>query len=362
MSSRRTQEERLSVALPSPPQARARGRTLQSATVGAMPILNRFLGRMRLEEFLRAALPPEDRRTKLSPVKALLLLARNVLVSRAPIYLFLDSHFALQAAVYGRQSEIAKILVAAGAKVDGVSPSNDTPLMGAAGLGDVKMVQILLDAGANVHILDREGRSALWYAQGQQVEDLLRQHGLDYKERELTPEEKDRLDRTRKQAVIKRLRGVRSKNRQVLGQLLQDAITNDLPEEASYLIQRGADVNFREEMDNWSILAWAADRGYIEIARAALAAGADVNDELLFPGHGGTPLTYAAMRGHLEIVGLLVEADADVQVQGGAENVVGTPVELAAVHGHRDVVEYLLPLTTLDPPLTVDELMNRMRR
>jgi len=54
--------------------------------VGALPILNRFLGRMGLETFLRAALPPEDRRTKLSPVKALLLLVRNVLVSRAPIY------------------------------------------------------------------------------------------------------------------------------------------------------------------------------------------------------------------------------------------------------------------------------------
>jgi transposase len=41
---------------------------------------------MRLEEFLRAALPKEDRRTKLAPAKALLLLVRNVLVSRAPIY------------------------------------------------------------------------------------------------------------------------------------------------------------------------------------------------------------------------------------------------------------------------------------
>jgi transposase len=39
-----------------------------------------------LEEFLRAALPPEDRRTKLSPVKALLVLLRNLLVSRGPIY------------------------------------------------------------------------------------------------------------------------------------------------------------------------------------------------------------------------------------------------------------------------------------
>ena len=39
-----------------------------------------------MAEFLRAALPPEDRRTKLSPVKALLVLLRNLLVSREPIY------------------------------------------------------------------------------------------------------------------------------------------------------------------------------------------------------------------------------------------------------------------------------------
>jgi transposase len=54
--------------------------------VGALPILNDLLRRMQLEEFLRAALPPEDRRTKLSPTKALLVLLRNVLVSREPIY------------------------------------------------------------------------------------------------------------------------------------------------------------------------------------------------------------------------------------------------------------------------------------
>lgn len=41
---------------------------------------------MRLEEFLRAALPPEDGRTKLSPVKALLVLLRNLVLSREPLY------------------------------------------------------------------------------------------------------------------------------------------------------------------------------------------------------------------------------------------------------------------------------------
>lgn len=66
--------------------ARSARDTLRSYTVGALPILDDLIRRMRLEEFLRAALPAEDRRTKLSPVKALLVLLRNLLLSREPIY------------------------------------------------------------------------------------------------------------------------------------------------------------------------------------------------------------------------------------------------------------------------------------
>jgi hypothetical protein len=66
--------------------ARSARDTLRSYTVGALPILDQFLRRMRLEDFLRGALPPEDRRTKLSPAKALLVLLRNLVLSREPIY------------------------------------------------------------------------------------------------------------------------------------------------------------------------------------------------------------------------------------------------------------------------------------
>src|SRR5271170_4366644 len=66
--------------------ARSSRGALRSCTIGALPILNEFLRRMRLKEFLCAALPPEDRRMKLSPVKALLVLLRNLLISREPIY------------------------------------------------------------------------------------------------------------------------------------------------------------------------------------------------------------------------------------------------------------------------------------
>jgi hypothetical protein len=84
--SRSTKPKRTLAVPPSPPVARAAGSVLRSSTVGALPILDHLLRRMRLEEFLRAYLPAEDRRTKLAATKALLVLLRNLLVSREPIY------------------------------------------------------------------------------------------------------------------------------------------------------------------------------------------------------------------------------------------------------------------------------------
>lgn len=89
MSKRTHRSAKSTHAQPSPPSvaiARAAKTTLRSYAVGSLPILNDMFRRMRLEEFLRAALPPEDRRTKLSPVKSLMVLLRNLLVSREPIY------------------------------------------------------------------------------------------------------------------------------------------------------------------------------------------------------------------------------------------------------------------------------------
>jgi transposase len=78
-------EAQSAAAVPGNVAHSARG-TLRSSTVGALPIVNRFLQRMRLEEFLRAYLPKEDGRSKVSTPRALLLLLRNLLVSREPIY------------------------------------------------------------------------------------------------------------------------------------------------------------------------------------------------------------------------------------------------------------------------------------
>lgn len=67
-------------------QARVGRRTLRSEKIGALPILNHFIKRLRLEELLREYLPPEDKRVKVPAAKALLVLLRNLLISRQPLY------------------------------------------------------------------------------------------------------------------------------------------------------------------------------------------------------------------------------------------------------------------------------------
>lgn len=67
-------------------QADAEGFALRSYQVGLLPIVNRLLERMRLREILAEQLPTDDPRTELSTASALLVLVRNVLLSRQPVY------------------------------------------------------------------------------------------------------------------------------------------------------------------------------------------------------------------------------------------------------------------------------------
>src|SRR4051794_12542181 len=66
--------------------SRAAGGPLPSWRVAALPVLDRFLRRLRLEESLRDHLPHEDRRARVSTATALLALLKNLLISREPLY------------------------------------------------------------------------------------------------------------------------------------------------------------------------------------------------------------------------------------------------------------------------------------
>jgi transposase len=67
-------------------QALAPGLTLRSYQVGALPLINQILERIRLEQFFGEYLPADDPRCQFPTAQALLVLVRNVLMSREPVY------------------------------------------------------------------------------------------------------------------------------------------------------------------------------------------------------------------------------------------------------------------------------------
>src|SRR5271154_6422682 len=83
------EQDRVSRSFPKPAAgevAQADGQTLNSRRVGALPILDRFLHRLGIAATLGDRLPREDRRWRGSNSAVLLLLARNLLISREPLY------------------------------------------------------------------------------------------------------------------------------------------------------------------------------------------------------------------------------------------------------------------------------------
>ena len=61
-------------------------RTLESLEVGALPLLDHVLEKLQLAEFLQRHLPGEDARTRIATATTLLVLLKNILLAREPLY------------------------------------------------------------------------------------------------------------------------------------------------------------------------------------------------------------------------------------------------------------------------------------
>ena len=66
--------------------SRARRRPVRTEKIGALPIINRILKRLRVENLLDKYLPPEDQCVKVSASNTLLVLLRKLLISREPLH------------------------------------------------------------------------------------------------------------------------------------------------------------------------------------------------------------------------------------------------------------------------------------
>lgn len=106
------------------------------------------------------------------------------------------------------------------------------------------------------------------------------------------------------------------------------------------LLKQGANPNTLDATEA-SALFLAAEKGHVEIVRALVAAGADVNlvpDED-FPTMGASPLYAAAECGHVDVVRVLVSGGADVNFICGD---LSTPLIRAADEGYAEIVRILL--------------------
>jgi ankyrin repeat protein len=92
--------------------------------------------------------------------------------------------------IHGTANELLNAIASSdNAKIDNLLPSatidsplqkGQTPLIMATKIGDVAIVQKFLDAGADVHVQDEYGYTALKHAESREfneIADLLRAHG-----------------------------------------------------------------------------------------------------------------------------------------------------------------------------------------
>ena len=100
-----------------------------------------------------------------------------------------------------------------------------------------------------------------------------------------------------------------------------------------YFLRR-VDPNDWTKSNSGSPLFDAASRGHLEIVKALVRAGADI-DNMRSPGHSA--IHSAASNGHLEVVRFLAQRGASM----GVDRDGSTPLDLAEAAGHGDVAEFL---------------------
>uniref|UniRef100_A0A8C7XQS3 Euchromatic histone-lysine N-methyltransferase 1a n=1 Tax=Oryzias sinensis TaxID=183150 RepID=A0A8C7XQS3_9TELE len=191
----------------------------------------------------------------------------------------------LHAAAAGGHQEICHMLVQAGANIDVFDKEHRTPLMSACENNHLDTVKYLLRAGAAVNHKDRMGFTCLHLAAKLGHHDVV--HHL--------------VSKTSKYINCQDDGGWTP---------ITWAIEYKFRELVLLLLAKGADVNIRDKEEN-VCLHWAALSGCVDIAQALLEARCDLNAVNI---HGDTPLHVAARENHLDCVILFLSRGADVSL------------------------------------------------
>ena len=134
-----------------------------------------------------------------------------------------------------------------------------------------------------------------------------------------------------------------------LGEDLFTAVRGNEVATVQNLLDRGVDIDGRDEYGNTALMITAA-YGYAELAEMLVERGAEVN---LAGRIGHTALSYAAEEGHAEIAEMLVANGANVNTVNDYGNRVGS---LAAGRGHGEIAALVQAQRQIEEPVVVEAI------
>jgi ankyrin repeat protein len=246
------------------------------------------------------------------------------------------------AAFIGHEQEVYSIL---GVNENDVNAPDDTatyPVMWASINGHDRVVQLLLERGADVNAQGGEYGNALQAACDRghvKIAQMLLERGADVNAQggEYGNALQAACDRGHvkiAQMLLERGADVNAQGGEY-GNALQAACDTGHNKIAQMLLERGADVNAQGERYGNALQA-VCDRGHDKIAQMLLERGANVNAQ---GGRYGNALQAACNRGHVKIAQMLLERGADVNAQGGRY---GNALQAACNTGHDKIAQMLL--------------------
>ena len=208
--------------------------------------------------------------------------------------------------------DLIRLLIQRGADVNKKDDFGRTPIMYASYTGQTEVVRILLDNGAYVNEIDSQDITALMLAsQGEQdntdTVKLLIDRRADV----------NMKDNTGNTALMFAIRG--GANTEIVKMLLYN----------------GADVNVQNEITKQTPLLYASSVSNTEIVKMLIQRGADVHKQNKF---GYTALIEASRKGKIDIVKLLIYKKVDLNVKDSYGN---TAIMFAHSNKHTEIVRLL---------------------
>lgn len=269
------------------------------------------------------------------------------------------------AVVCGKNTEIVDLLIEAGANVNAKDESGRTPLFCATFLKKPEMAQVLVNAGADVNVQDKEGKTALMltgdlvlrsHCKSIKVPAMFSKEGFKETVQILLAAGADvNLQDKKKCTALFEL--LKVADAEVVQALLaagadvnlqeENALTplfvimgnpSDDKEITKLLIEAGANINLQasEKLGRVTPLMQAIHGGHTESAKLLIEAGASVNIQVV---DGMTALMLAAQKGNTEVVKSLIKAGADILVKNDSG---ATALQIARKSNHKEAARALI--------------------